>query len=115
MPVFTMNDSLRLLQDTLIKTHAKLREAIPNAADAAARQALLTEMGEVTHRVQVVGSLLFKSQTQGLSEQVKAVTSATRQVNAAIAGIKQFKDFIDGMSKFLSLVDTAIDLAKKLP
>lgn len=113
MPV-QMNDSLRILQDTLVKQHKKLRDAIPGAADAAARQALLTEMSEITHRVQIVGSLLFKAQSQALSDKVAEVNKATRQVNAAIAQIQKLKDLLDAMSGFLTLVDEAIDLAKKI-
>jgi hypothetical protein len=113
MPV-TMNPALESIQDALMKQHRKLRDMIPTAPDAAARQALLTEMAEITHRIQITGSLLFSKQTKELDDKVGALKTATKDVNKAIADLKALKGFLDAMSKFLSVVDEAIDLAKKL-
>jgi flagellar hook-associated protein FlgK len=109
-----MNESLATLQDTLARQHKKLRDAIPTAPDAAARQALLTEMSELTHRVQIVGSLLFRAQTQALTDKIAEVNKATKKVNAAIKQIQALKGFLDAVSGFLTLVDEAIDIAKKV-
>lgn len=109
-----MNQSLMVLQDTLVKQHRRLRDAIPGAPDAPARQALLTEMSEVTHRIQVVGALLFRGQTADLVAKVDAVRKATARVKQAIDRIEDLAAFVDGLGAFLALVDDAIDLAKKL-
>lgn len=82
--------------------------------DAATRQALITEMTEVTHRIQVVGGLLFAAQSDELCESVDAVRKGTKAVNAGIAGIADLAAFLGAMNAFLGLVDDAIDLAKTL-
>jgi hypothetical protein len=109
-----MNETLADLQDKLVRLHRKLRDQLAQTEDAAQRQALLNEMVEVTHRVQLVGGLLFASEAAALDDKVKEISAAAKKVNAAIAQIKELKTFLDTVSDFLGLVDEAIDLAKGL-
>lgn len=109
-----MNESLVALQDVLVKQHKRLRDAIPGAPDAAARQALLTEMAEITHRVQVTGALLFCRQSRQLAAKVDAIRKASVRVKEAIDEIASLTAFVGGIGVFLTLVDDAIDLAKTL-
>ncbi len=109
-----MNDTLADLQDRLVRLHARLRDRLGATDDDAERQALVTEMTEVTHRVQLVGGLLFAAEADELDAKVREVKAATKAVNAAIARIGGLKDLLDAMSGFLGLVDEAIDLAKTL-
>lgn len=108
-----MNETLISLQDRLIRLHRKLRDQLAETEDPDQRQALSNEMIEVTHRVQLVGGVLFAAQAAQLDDKVKEISAATRNVNAAIAQVAQLKDFLDTFSDFLGLVDEAIDLAKK--
>ncbi len=107
-----MNMELVLMQDRLVKVHAKLREQLRDEDDGAVRQALLNEMTEVMVRVQLVGSVLFAEQSQELDESVAKVKAATTKVNKAIADMRSVRELLDAVSAFLGLVDEAIDLAK---
>jgi hypothetical protein len=109
-----MNETLADLQDKLMRLHRKLRDQLAETDDGARRRALLNEMVEVTHRIQVVGALLFAAESAALDDKVKEVSAATKKVNQAIAQIKQFQAFLDTLADFLGLVDEAIDLAKGL-
>jgi len=109
-----MNETLADLQDKLVRLHKKLRDQLEQTDDAAARTALVNEMLEVTHRVQVIGSLLFAAEAEKLDDKVKEISAATKKVTQAIAQIQQLQAFLDTLSDFLSLVDEAIDLAKSL-
>lgn len=109
-----MNKTLADLQDRLVRLHKQLREQLKSTDDAAQRQALVTEMIEVTHRVQIVGGLLFAQESEELEAKVADVAKATRKVKDAIAEIKKLKDFLDTITAFLGLVDEALDLAKVL-
>lgn len=109
-----MNETLADLQDKLVRLHGKLRDQLAQTDDPAQRQALMNEMTEVTHRVQLVGSLLFAADAATLDEKVKEVSGATAKINKAVAQIKELQSFLDTMSDFLGLVDEAIDIAKGL-
>jgi hypothetical protein len=109
-----MNDTLADLQDQLVRLHRKLRDQLAQTDDPAQRQALVNEMVEVTHRVQLVGALLFAADAAALDDKVKEVSAATKKVNQAIAQIQQLQVFLDTLADFLGLVDEAIDLAKGL-
>ncbi len=109
-----MNETLADLQDRLVRLHRKLRDQLAETEDAAQRKALVNEMLEVTHRIQVIGGLLFAAEAAALDDKVQEVRAATRKVNEAITQIKQLRDFLDTAADFLALVDEAIDIAKGL-
>lgn len=109
-----MNTALIILQDTLVKQNKLVRQRLAEADDAALIQALTNEMLELTHRIQLTGSMLFAAQSQDLDEAVDAVKAGAAKVEKAIKTIKDAAKFIDAMSSFLKLVDEAIDLAKGL-
>lgn len=109
-----MNESMADLQDLLMRLHKRLRARLEETEDEADRKALLTEMAEVTHRIQLAGGLLFAAQAQELETRVAAVRKGTKAVNSAIAEFEGLKSFLDSMKGFLSLVDEAIDAAKSL-
>ncbi|MDX2148923.1 MAG: hypothetical protein SFZ23_15515 [Planctomycetota bacterium] len=110
----TMNLALADLQDTLVKQNKKLREALAASNDNETRQALIREMDEITHRVQLVGSLLFTAQTAELDAKVAEVNKARKHVNDALGQIQKLREFLDAASAFLAVVDQAIDTAKKV-
>jgi flagellar hook-associated protein FlgK len=109
-----MNETLADLQDKLVRLHQKLRDQLGETDDAAGRQALVNEMVEVTHRIQLIGGLLFTQEAETLDDKVKEISAVTKKVNQAIAQIQNLQSFLDTLSDFLGLVDEAIDLAKGL-
>jgi hypothetical protein len=109
-----MNETLADLQDKLVRLHRKLRDQLAEIDDPAQRQSIVNEMIEVTHRVQLVGAVLFAAESAELDDKVKEVSAATKKVNQAIAQIKELKAFLDTFTDFLGLVDEAVDLAKGL-
>jgi hypothetical protein len=109
-----MNTALLILQDTLAKQNQALRKRIVETDDPAVAQALLNEMTEVSHRIQLVGSLLFAAQSEELDDAVDKVKGAVTKVNKAIAKLGDVTKLLGAISKFLGLVDDAIDVAKLL-
>jgi hypothetical protein len=110
----TQNDSMRDLQNTLVRQLKKLHDSLDDVTDADRADAIVREMQEVNHRIAMVGGLLFAAQASELDGKVAEISKATRQVNAAIADLKDLQAFLDAMSEFLGLVDEAIDLAKAI-
>ncbi len=109
-----MNTALLILQDTLAKQNKLVRERLVATDDAALAEALTNEMFEISHRIQLTGSLLFADQSKDLDDAVDAVKKGTAKVEKAIATIESVAKFLNTMSDFLALVDEALDLAKKL-
>ena len=109
-----MNETLADLQDKLVRLHRKLRDQLAGTEDPVQRQLIVNEMFEVTHRVQLVGALLFAAESAELDAKVREISAATKKVNKAIAQIKKLQAFLDTLTDFLELVDEAIDLAKGL-
>jgi len=67
-----MNDALVSLQDLLVRQHRRLRDSLEATKNEGVRSALIREMGEITHRVQLVGGLLFAAQANQLDAKVAA-------------------------------------------
>lgn len=109
-----MNDTLVSLQDTLVREHKRMRASLPTLPDADARQAVLREMAEITHRVQIVGGLLFARQSAQLDDAAAGVKSAAANLRKAVEQIKKVQEFLAAATDFLKVVDEAIDLAKTL-
>ncbi len=110
----TQNESMRDLQNTLLRQFKKLHDSLDDVTDAARARAIVREMQEVNHRIALTGSLLFAAQAKELDGKVGEVRKGVRKVNVAIADLKNLHAFLDVMSEFLGLVDEAIDLAKTL-
>lgn len=114
MPNPRPNDDLRALQASLVKLHAKLNASLDDVTDPAAMDAIVREMQEVTHRVALIGQLLFAEQAASLSDKVAELSSATRRANKAIKDMENVKEFLDAMNDLLTVVDEAIQIAKAL-
>lgn len=107
-----MNDDLIRLQDTLIREHKRLRERLRTLRDAEKIDAVVREMTEMNHRVQLVGGLLFAAGSEELGAKVALVSKSTRKLAAALKDLKDLSAFLDAAKGFLVLVDEAIDFAK---
>jgi hypothetical protein len=109
-----VNTALIILQDALAKQNQALRKRITETDDPDMVQALLNEMTETSHRLQLVGALLFAAQSNELDAAVDKVKAATVKVNKSISTLKDVARMLDTISSFLGLVDDAIDMAKLL-
>ncbi len=110
----SLNTSLRELQAILVKQHNKLNQALDDVTDAGTARTIVREMQEITHRITLVGQLLFARQTAALREKVDAVKQATGKVAKAIQTLANVQALLDATTDLLTLVDDAIDLAKTL-
>ncbi len=109
-----MNSSLRELQVILADRVQLLSKQLDNVSNPDDAAGILGEMQEFNHRVTLVGSLLFRQQSQELDEKVEAVRGAKTKVDRAIKNIADLSNMLKVVSDFLALVDEAVDLAKTL-
>ena len=110
----TINPSLRELQALLVKQHSDLNRKLDDVTDAKVARAIVREMQEITHRITLVGQLLFAKQSAKLKEAVGAVKTAAAKVQQAIQKFANVQALLDATTDLLTLVDDAIDLAKTL-
>jgi len=109
-----VNQDLKQLHGLLVKTNEDLSKKLGTITDPAAARAVVTEMREVVHRIDLVQSLLFKAASQGISGAVARVQAANADLASSIEDITNLTRFVTTASNFLTLVDDAIDLAKTL-
>lgn len=106
------NSDLQSLHNTLIGIVASLNTSLGSASDADTAEAIIREIGEVNHRVNIVGSLLFTEESDKIATSVQAVTKATQSLQTSIKQISSVTNFLNTITSFLTLVDKAIDTAK---
>ena len=109
-----MNDDIKKLHETLMAQHQALYEKLDTITDPALAKAIVTELQEILHRVDVLQGLLFKQSSASLVRQVEKVEEADAALADALKSAESAADYITGVSKFLGFVDKAIDLAKTL-
>lgn len=109
-----MNASLKELQKTLLGRVQALSLQLDGAKTAKEADAIVREMQEFNHRVTLTGQLLFREQSEELERKVAKVTAAKADVDKAIRTIASARRGVLTLTKFLHLVDEAIDLAKGL-
>jgi hypothetical protein len=110
----TANQDLGQLHDLLIAAHRKLNDQLGTITDADLAQAVITQMGEVLHRVDLVQSLLFTAASDRITAAVAKVKDASDELTASLKAIDNAKTMVTTVSSFLTVVDKAIDLAKTL-
>ena len=71
-------------------------------------------MQEVLHRIIVVQRLIFTDEANKISFAVDKVNAANTTLQKDLSDIKGITDLVKTVTAFLTLVDTAIDLAKTL-
>jgi len=107
-----VNPDLDALHGALVRIHGVLYERLGQATDPKVAQAILTEMQEVTHRLDLVQILLFTRATAAITAAVSNVQSATAGLNAALNSIQTAANVVQGCTTFLGIIDEALDLAK---
>ncbi|HUJ09856.1 MAG TPA: hypothetical protein VL171_07500 [Verrucomicrobiae bacterium] len=109
-----MNLTLKQLHDLLLARHNALSDQLGHEADPAKAEAILTEMQELLHRIDLVQGLLFRQSSQKLDDCLARIKKADDALGQATQSIKNAADLVKSMSEFLKAVDEAIDLAKTL-
>src|SRR5260370_584252 len=109
------NPSLTDLYNTLVEAHDQINTQRIKTEDDNLRDAMLMEMMEITHRIDLVQAQLFREVSDAIDKGVAKVNAAKADLDTALAKLKGLKDFINSCTAFLKVVDAAIDLAKKLP
>ncbi len=109
-----MNEDLHRLHDSLLSQHQALYDKLDATADPELATAIVTEMQEVLHRIDLVQGLLFRQTTQALKTSVQQVEDADAELEEALKSAETATDLITSVSTYLALVDKAIDLAKTL-
>lgn len=110
----TANPDLDQLHDLLTAAHQKLNDQLGTITDPDLAQAVVTQMGEVMHRVDLVQSLLFTAASDQITAAVAKVKDANDALTASLKAIDNAKTMVTTVSSFLTVVDKAIDLAKTL-
>jgi hypothetical protein len=98
----------------LVKQVSNLSAALSNATDPKIAKRLLLEMQEVTHRVDVSQNLMFAAETKELQDYLPNIQSAGTALQKSLDQIGQVANVISATTKFLNVVDQALDLAKTL-
>ena len=114
MTTTTMNTNLKQLHDLLLSQHAALSDKLGQETDPDRAQAILTEMQELLHRIDLTQGLLFAQTSSELDKAVKKVQQADAALTKALKKIKTVADLVAATSQFLTSVDAAIDIAKTL-
>ena len=109
-----MNDDLKHLHETLMAQHQALYEKLDSVTDPDIARAIVTEMQEILHRVDLVQGLLFRQSTDSFSKSLAKVDAADADLTKAVKIADSAADYVKGVGKFLTCVDKAIDLAKTL-
>lgn len=106
------NADLETLHRQLVATVNALSKRIETANTVDEMRAILVETMEVNHRVTIVGQLLFKAKTEAITDAVAKVTAFKGELDKAIADAEEIVALLKAVTRFLALVDKAIDTAK---
>lgn len=107
-----VNPDLKAVHTALIELVAKLNASIPSDATSTQVNAITDEIAEVFARVASVQRQLLTQQTAAITRNAQAVAKAIPDVEAAIKKFDDLRAFVGGVTKFLAIVDKAIDVAK---
>ncbi len=109
-----MNQDLNQLHDLLTAQHAALYQLLATAPDSDTMAAIITEMRELRHRIDLTQGLLLSQSSQQLSGLLANVTKADADLTKALGAVATATNVIQGVGKFLTFVDQALDFAKTL-
>jgi hypothetical protein len=110
----TKNTDLDQLHDMLIAANEQLNSSLDDNDDPDIAKATITEMREVLHRIDLVQSLLFTAASNDITTAVAKVANANALLTKSLDSITSVTKLVNAVTSFLTLVDQAIDLAKKL-
>jgi hypothetical protein len=107
-----VNPELTKLQTSLFALNDDLRGKFNATTDIDLQQAIVTEMQEVMHRIDLVQGLIFADESKRLSSLVSKVDDANETLQQNLQDIDSITDLVKTVANFLTLVDKAIDFAK---
>ena len=110
----TPNADLKSMHGDLLALNQKLSNSLDDITDAALARAVVTEMREVVHRIDLVQGLLFAARAKKISDAAEAVDQANQQALDSLDQIKTVTGVVKTVTGVLTLVDKAIDIAKTL-
>ncbi len=106
------NSDLEAVATALGSVISSLRAARSKETDPDKITAINNELIETSHRVTMVGALLFHRRTTAITAAAQKVEDATGRVQQEIAKLDKINTFVKTISGFLGLVDKVVDLAK---
>jgi hypothetical protein len=109
-----VNGDLDSLHDMLIAANERLSRSLDGITDPDLAQAVVTEMREVVHRIDLVQSVLFTEESNEITDAVEEVQAANATLTNALSSITNITKLVNAVTQFLTLVDKAIDLAKTI-
>lgn len=98
----------------LLARHTDLSQALDGVTDPAKAKAILMEMQEILHRIDLVQNLLFRQRSQELDATLAGITKANNALAKFIQSIDDLDAFLTASANFLKYADEAIDIAKSL-
>ena len=111
-----MNEPLKELRDLLFNQFDALSKKFDNTPDEAMSQAIITEMKEILHRVDLVQNLIMQKITDSLKLKaaIAEVKTASQKLSGKLKNISKIDGLVGIVTHFLVCVDNAIDIAKVL-
>jgi hypothetical protein len=109
-----MNPTLQQIHALLLAQHDALLQALDGTTDQDKAKAVVMEMQEVLHRIDLVQNLLFIESSQKLEGTLPGIQKANDVLTKSIQNINNVAGWLNSISNFLKCVDEAIDIAKTL-
>ena len=109
-----MNKTLLDLHDMLLARHTDLSQTLDGVTDPATAKAIIMEMQELLHRIDLAQNLLFRQSSQQLEATLPGITKANDALAKSIQSIDDVGAFLTATANFLKYADEAIDIAKSL-
>jgi hypothetical protein len=109
-----MNKTLQELHSMLLARHTEMSQTLDGITDPATAKAIIMEMQEILHRIDLVQNLLFRQSSQELDATLPGITKANDALEESLQSIEDIGAFLNASANFLKYADEAIDIAKSL-
>lgn len=109
-----MNDTIKAVHDLLVDQIDNLSAEMDTNTDPVVSKKLLTEMDEMTHRLNIAQNLMFAGTSKTLEGYLPQIKAANDTLANSLKQIQNVAKFMTDATAFLNYVDEALDLAKTL-
>src|SRR5262245_8678997 len=103
-----MNQTLQQIHTLLLAQHPALTGLLDSETDPDKAKAILMEMQEVLHRIDLVQNLLFRQSSEQLDKTMSGIKKANDALTQSLEDIDNVVSLVSSTTKFLSAVDQAI-------
>jgi uncharacterized protein (DUF885 family) len=110
----TVNDTIKAVHDLLVDQIDNLSAEMDTNTDPVVSKKLLTEMDEMTHRLNIAQNLMFAGTSKTLEGYLPQIKAANDTLANSLKQIQNVAKFMTDATAFLNYVDEALDLAKTL-